>query len=258
MKPFRVAAVQLDLSKETVDVIQDMLHYLHAAKKKGVDIVCFPEDSLYAGPARNERMIRKLRQACKELNIWCIVVAHIRERVHTYNSALLINNEGKILGKHKKVHTCDWPNVRPGSSFEIHETPFCKIGIAICWDISSPPALHQMAKLGAEIVFCPLYWCYEDWSYDGQHEKREQRVLQALTLARAFDNLIYTVFCNAYDPGEKTLVSYSAIAEPHQILKQIYNRPGMIVADINLEYLRSLRENYHKIYNKRISRSQSL
>lgn len=252
MTKFRIASVQLNLIQSVSSIVKDIRRYIKTAKKKGVDIVCFPECSIDAGPKRNAQVISKIRQDCKENKIWCITGGHLRARKHVYNTSMLINNKGKISGLYRKVHLCDSPHIHAGTSFKIYNTPFCKIGIAICWDVSFPTAIYSMAKKGAKLVFCPMYWAYEEWEHKREHKKLEKKVLQSLILTRAYENLIYVVFSNAYDPEDKTVVSYSAIAEPNSIIKEIFDREGMIIADIDLDHLRKLRKNYHKEYNKRI------
>lgn len=61
-------------------------------------------------------------------------------------------------------------------------------------------------------------------------------------LARAYESLVYIVFCNPIDRNENRLTSYTAIAEPHKIIKEIFGKEGMIVADIDLKYLERIRE----------------
>ncbi|MBI4448353.1 carbon-nitrogen hydrolase family protein [Candidatus Woesearchaeota archaeon] len=253
MEKFRVAAVQLNLQQSLPSIVRDMKSYIRSAKKKNVNIICFPECSLIAGPKKNKEMLTRIRDYCKANEIWCIAGGHLKEGGYVYNTALLIDDAGNIRGKHKKVHICDSPNVSAGSSFEVYKTPFGKIGIAICWDVAFPTAMESMAKKGAKVVFCPMYWSYDPWAHRAKPKKFEKKILQSLILTRSFENLAYHIFCNAYDPKDRTVTAYSAIAEPHKILTEIFGKEGMIMADINLDYLNNLRQNYVKEYHKVVS-----
>lgn len=258
MNRFKVAAVQLNVKKKLDDVIKDMERYMTKARMDGVDIICFPECSLIASPSKNERLIKIIQKFCKNIGIWCITSGYLRAKKRIYNTAILINDKGEIHGKHKKVHVCDditpyiKRNIRAGSSFEIFDTPFCKMGIAICWDIAFPAALETMAKKGAKIVFVPMYWVYEEWAHRKNHKKHEKAIVESLLLTRAFENLMYVVFCAAYNPERKIVVSYSGIAEPHKIITSIYDKEGMISAEVDLEYIKNMRRRYLKEYHKRV------
>ena len=251
---FRVAAVQLDLSGSASNIFERIKKYMVLAKKNKVDIICFPEDTFYAGPKKNKLLIKKIGEECRKNGLSCVLTGHLREKKHVYNTAIIIDSHGNICGKHKKVRVCDSHNVKAGSDYEIIDTIFCKVGLAICWDISDSYAMNSLAKKGARIVFCPLYWCYDEWSHKKHHKKHEKKLLESLALVRAFENLIYIVFCNAYSKKEKSLVSYSVISGPHMIEKEIFDREGMIIGDIDLNYLDYLRRMYKKDYNTIISK----
>lgn len=250
---FKVAAAQIDFGTSAIQVRRTIRYYLQVAKRKGVEIVCFPECSLHEGPRKNILALKEIAAECKKQRIWCIVGGYLKERGKTYNSAVLINSAGRIVGKHKKVHLCDHYCISPGKNFKVFETPFCKIGVAICWDINNPETLHQMVKEGAKVIFCPMYWHYEDWSYDCWHKYYEKRLLESLLVVRAFENLSYVVFSNAYNEERKRLVPYSGIAEPQCIIKSIYDKPGMIIAEVDLNYLKRLRKKYAGKYRKIVS-----
>ncbi len=241
-KNFKVAAVQLNINKSVNSIIKDIKKYIQLARRRNVDIICFPEDSIFAGPEKNKKILSQIKECCKRYNIWCVITTNLKERKHYYNSGLIINDKGLVVGKHKKVHILgDSPRLTPGSRFDIYKTKFCKIGIAICWDISNPRAIYSMAKKGAKIIFCPMYWCYDEWAHRKNHKKFEKKILESLILARAYESLSYIVFCNSINKDDDRLTSYTAIAEPHRIIKEIFDKEGMIVAEIDLKYLAEMR-----------------
>ncbi|MEM4271871.1 MAG: carbon-nitrogen hydrolase family protein [Candidatus Pacearchaeota archaeon] len=243
---FKVAAVQLRIDQSDKEIIEDIERYIKKAKKKGAKIICFPEDTFYSGPKRNEMLLEQVKKSCKEHKIWAILAAHFKEKKYVYNEAILISDRGKKIGEHKKVHVYDSYHIHSGSRFDIFNTPFCQVGLAICWDISCPKSIQEMARKGAKIIFCPMYWCYENWSHKEKHEKLESALLRSLILTRAFENQVYFVFCNPYDKSEPTLVSHTMIAEPHRILAEIQHKPGIIFAEIDLDHLKRIRKAYLK------------
>ncbi len=247
----KIASVQLDLGAKPSLILQSIKKYLLKAKKKKVDIVCFPEDTLNEGPKKNELILKKISNECKLNNISCIVAGNIKESGKVYNTAIIIDSKGRISGKHKKVHICEEGyHVHAGATFEVFTLDSLQIGLAICWDVNHPETIHTLARKGAKIVFCPMYWNYGLWSHARKHLHYEKKILKSLVHTRAYENLIYVVFCNPYNPKHSTLTPYSAIAEPHKIIKEIFNKEGMIEAEIDLEYLERIREKYRNEYNK--------
>ena len=168
-----------------------------------------------------------------------------------YNMAVLINREGKIVGKYKKMHLMgDSPEVKAGKKTGVFETDFAKIGIAICWDLNFPSLFRRMKQRGVEIVFCPTYWKYEARAhhpivYNEKHKKRELATLKSLVMTRAFENLFFVVLCNpAKNENQKDLISYSAICTPHKILKDIKDKEGLIVEEIKINEIGQLEKLY--------------
>ena len=102
-----------------------------------------------------------------------------------------------------------------------------------------------MKEKNAEIVFCPSQWNYDVVSHKNFHKSREIKILKAMLLARAHENVFYIAICNPLIKA-KTQVSYSAIAEPHRILKELINKEGLITARTNMDKLKKFREYYHK------------
>ena len=246
----KIASVQIDLGNNSSLVFESIKEYLEKAKKKKIDLVCFPECTLKQGSKKNKIFLSRIAKECEQNKIACIIVGNLKENKKVFNTAVIINSKGKISGKHKKVYICDSRQVHAGTSFDVFSLGSLKIGLAICWDINDPNTVRTLAKKGAKVVFCPMYWNYELWSHSKNHLYYEKKILQSLILTRAYENLIYVVFCNPINPSRQTLTPYSAIAEPHKILKEIFNKEGMIDAEIDLEYIERIRNKYLKEYNK--------
>lgn len=219
--------------------------YIALAAKSGADIVCFPETCVHKTDflKLDNKLIKEIQKACKKNNIWAIITDTFAKNNANYKMSLLINRQGQIKGDYKKINLYDDTGAKPGNKIFTYQTDFAKIGIAICWDLAFPEIFSKMKKAGAEIVFCPSYWCYEDVAHEKDHKVRELALLKSLILSRAFENLFYLAYASPLSPRHG-LISYSAIASPHHILKDIKDKEGLIIAKIDLQKIKK----YHKVY----------
>ncbi len=221
--------------------------YIQKAKKLGADIVCFPESCIVKKGSLllNDRLILEIREECKKNSIWCIVTENVTTKTKkTYNTSLLIGRDGKIKGHYEKINLSGDTAIA-GNKIKVFKTDFGKIGITICWDLTFSSLFQEMKRMGAEIIFCPAQWNYETPSHEHSHKKRELEILRAMTLARAHENILFVALCNPIMPN-KTQVSYSAISDPHHILKELIDKEGIITAKIDLGEIQKFRKYYRK------------
>ncbi len=136
----------------------------------GPDIICLPE----AFPYYNVSQKKTVKEAAEPLPGWvvqrfaefaeknrCYVICplEIRDGDTFYNSAVLIDRQGKVAGAYHKIHpTVDEieSGVMPGPlEPPVFQTDFGTIGIQICFDVNWPDGWRRLRKAGAEIIFWP-------------------------------------------------------------------------------------------------------
>jgi N-carbamoylputrescine amidase len=146
------------------------------AAAKGAQIVCLPElfNAPYFCQEKNDKYFdlaeripgstsALLSEHARKHRV--IVVTSIFEKAELfYNTAVVIDAEGKLTGKYRKVHIPDDPAnhydeayyFAPGNlGFPAFETGVAKIGALICFDQWFPEAARLEAAAGAEILFYP-------------------------------------------------------------------------------------------------------
>jgi predicted amidohydrolase len=223
--------------------------YIHLAKKKKADIVCFPESCIYREKNLrfDDKYLKEIREECKKNKIWCIISEDVQIKKKTYNLAILINREGKIIGNYKKINPWDEKNISSGKKIRVFKTDFAKIGIVICWDLAFPELFRKMKKAGAEIVFCPAQWAYEYNLHRREPHKKEKEILKSITLTRAFENILFVALVNpirvTWDADDQ--ISYTAVASPTQIIKEIFHKEGLLTVKLNLNLLKKIEKIYH-------------
>ncbi|MBP5423248.1 MAG: carbon-nitrogen hydrolase [Paludibacteraceae bacterium] len=116
----------------------------------------------------------------KELGVVIVLSLFEKRAVGLYhNTAVVIEKDGSIAGKYRKMHIPDDPAYyekfyfTPGDlGFNPIETSVGKLGVLVCWDQWYPEAARLMALAGAEILIYPTAIGWE--STDTEEEKNRQ------------------------------------------------------------------------------------
>ena len=126
-----------------------------------------------------------LQALAAELGV--VLIASLFERMAAglyYNTAVVIDADGRYLGKYRKQHIPQDPYFEekfyftPGDlGYPVWQTRFGTIGVLICWDQWYPEAARLMALAGAEIIFYPtaIGWLADEKAEQGsaQHSAWE-------------------------------------------------------------------------------------
>lgn len=170
---------------------------------KGTDIIVLPET--WRGDQLVETLkgesIKELSRLAKKHNTYIISPIERKEGEHRYNTAILIDREGKVIGRYDKLYPY-WsefdlkPPVEPGiTGAPVFETDFGKIGMAICFDANFPEVWQALKDNGAEVVF---------WS--SAYSAGSQLQAYALLHHYYIVTSTYTKDCQVYDiTGERIL-----------------------------------------------------
>jgi beta-ureidopropionase len=159
-------------------MIEKHLKMIEKAAKEKVQVLCLQE--LFYGPyfcAEQDRKWYELTERIPDgpttklfqkvaAKHKMVIVLPIYEEVMTglyYNTAAVIDADGKYLGKYRKHHI---PQVAPGfwekfyftpgdGGYPVFETKYCRVGVYICYDRHFPEGARILGLNGAEVVFNP-------------------------------------------------------------------------------------------------------
>lgn len=146
------------------------------AAEKGANLVLLPE--LFLGPyfcqtqeaclmdlamEDNDCFIIKRMQALANEHSVVLPISFFERCGNVlYNSVVMIDADGSILGKYRKSHIPDGPGYQekfyftPGDTgFKVWKTRYGSVGVGICWDQWFPEAARSMALMGADIILYP-------------------------------------------------------------------------------------------------------
>ena len=115
-----------------------------------------------AHPWREHPCVTALAPLAAELGVVIPISIFEREGPHYFNSLVMVDADGSLLGVYRKSHIPDGPGYqekyyfRPGDTgFKVWDTRFGRIGVGICWDQWYPEAARAMALMGAEVLLYP-------------------------------------------------------------------------------------------------------
>jgi N-carbamoylputrescine amidase len=115
-----------------------------------------------AHPWREHPCVTALAPLAGELGVVLPISIFEREGPHYFNSLVMADADGALLGLYRKSHIPDGPGYqekyyfRPGDTgFRVWDTRFGRLGVGICWDQWFPEAARAMALMGAEALFYP-------------------------------------------------------------------------------------------------------
>jgi N-carbamoylputrescine amidase len=172
----KVALVQMKCGTHPEKNFSRALDFVGEAAKKGATIVCLPElfRSQYFCQTEDHKNFElaeeipgkstaELSGLAKKLGVAIVASLFEKRRAGVYhNTAAIIDADGKLLGKYRKMHIPDDPLYHekfyftPGDlGFQAWDTKRGKIGVCVCWDQWYPEAARLTVLRGAEIIFYP-------------------------------------------------------------------------------------------------------
>ena len=185
-----------------------------------------------------------------------------------HNTAVVIERDGTIAGKYRKMHIPDDPAYyekfyfTPGDlGFQPIQTSVGKLGVLVCWDQWYPEAARLMALQGAEILIYPTAIGYAN--YDTENEQQRQREAWITVMrGHAVANGLPVVAVNRVgyepDPSEQTggiqFWGSSFIAGPQGELlyRASDNEEESIVAEIDIKHSEDVRRWWPFLRDRRI------
>jgi predicted amidohydrolase len=241
---FRLALVQPLSHKPPDDVanVADALRHIEAAAEGGADLVAFPET--YPGPWRMPASFSPtglMVDAAKDFGVYVQfgTLEPIDDAKRTaYNVLMLANPGGTEPGKYRRTHPPGpwiytggpaWEfEYVAGDDFPVFDTPFARIGLAMCSEVYMPEVSRALALRGAECILLPA----------GIDKRRLWATWRNLIWARATENLAAVITTqNLFDPRERGL---AMVAMPEEVVFET-TASGMFLVDIDLERVRELR-----------------
>ena len=171
------------------------------------------------------------------------------ESTRCYNTSVLLGPNGDLLASYRKMHLFDvdlsedvhfleTTTTVPGDTPVVVETVLGRIGLSICYDLRFPQLYQRLRDDGAELIAVPSAFTMTTG----------QAHWHALLRARAIETQCFVVAPGQYghhdDAGLRNSYGHSIIVDPWgAVIGQSPDGPGLALAEIDLERMRSIRRS---------------
>ena len=273
MNSIKIALCQMNVVDNKEKNIEKAIQMIKESKNQGADLAVLPE--MFNCPYENEKFIeyaerlensqtlKEIAEIAKEENIH-VLAGSIPELERDdendtdsiYNTAVFFDNNGKQLGKHRKMHLFDIDvkgkiyfkesdTLSAGNDFTIINTDLARIGIGICYDIRFVELSRIMALNGAEILIFPgafnLTTGPAHW--------------ELLFRSRALDNQVYAIGVAPALDNNASYNSYghSIVVNPWgEVIEELDYGEELKIVEIDLDEIKRVREEIPVLKNRRV------
>lgn len=228
------------------------------------DFMVFPEGFMTHYPKGTDQQIilnsaqkidghfvKHMQKLALDNNLW--IVFGMREVTEestdkrNYNTTVMLNNKGEIVGTYRKTHLYDafgWKesaSIKQGDSlFTPVDTPFGRIGMFVCYEVRFPEVARDQTAKGADIIIMPTAWVKGDL---------KSLHFRTLITARAIEN---TVFLLACDQCGATYLGESVAVDPMGVPVACGNeREDLIPVFVNTDRISEVRKKLPSFKDRR-------
>lgn len=283
-KPLLLGLVQLNANPDDEDRWPRTEEAIRYAARRGAQLIVLPE--LFATSylavemdaarfALAEPVPGPTSQRCAALaaELGVVLVASVFEAAApglAFNTALVFDTDGTMLGRYRKEHIPDDPlyyekfYFTPGGEGDgntgVFDTAVGRIGVRICWDQWFPEAARISALRGAEVIVYPTAIGTIEAEGPEEHA-RQMDAWKTVQRGHAVANGVFVAACNRVgDEGPLSFWGQSFIAGPQgEVLAEASASPTeagaeVIVVPLERGRLREVREMWPFFRDRRIER----
>lgn len=248
-------------------VLQELHNGLYFCQTEDVNI--FDLGETIPGPSTEH-----FGALAKELNIVLVLSLFEKRTAGLYhNTAVVIERDGSIAGKYRKMHIPDDPAYyekfyfTPGDlGFEPIQTSVGRLGVLVCWDQWYPEAARLMALRGAEVLIYPTAIGWES-SDEKNEQTRQSDAWQLVQRGHAVANGLPVITVNRVgheeDPSGQTngiqFWGRSFVAGPQgELLLELGQSEEMTIVDVDLVRSERVRRWWPFLRDRRIDAFEGL
>lgn len=267
----QIATVQMVSSADFEQNLIDAKRLIIEAAEKGADLVVLPEYFAIMSIKETDKFpfVEKhgdgplqsmLTELARVYKVWIVAGSHpivSDEQQRPYGRCYVYNDLGETVTWYDKVHLfdvqvedsqgsyCESQYTKAGTEAVYFDSPWGKIGLAICYDIRFPELFRQLSEQGCNILIMPAAFTYKTGSVHWE----------VLIKARAIENLCYFVASaqgGKHQNGRETW-GHSCIVSPWgETIAELASDAGLVMAQLDLAKQTKLRKEFPVLAHKKL------
>jgi predicted amidohydrolase len=247
---FRAGLVQMRSGRSPQANLDAAAKLIGEAKSGGADYVLTPEmtnvmevsrQKLLAAiePEESDASLATFREIARRLSIY-LHIGSLAVKVTSEkaaNRSFLIDPRGEIVARYDKIHMFDVDlangesyresnNFRPGEIAAVHDLPWGRLGLTVCYDLRFPALYRALAEAGASFLAIPS-------AFTRQTGEAHWHVLNR---ARAIENgsFVLAAAQGGRHENNRETFGHSLVVDPWgRVIAEGGDEPGVVLADID-------------------------
>lgn len=241
------------------------------AVKAGARLVVLPENFALMGMREHDKVAAReaagqgpiqdfLAEQARRHKIWLVggtVPLSTDDPNKVRAACLLYDDQGRLVARYDKIHLFDVElqeshekyveseTIEPGSEVVVVDTPFGRLGLAVCYDLRFPELFRRMTRENVDIITLPSAFT----AITGKAH------WEALVRARAIENLCYIIASaqGGYHANGRETYGHSMIVDPWGlVLDQLPRGSGVVTAEIDPERQAGIRSSFPVLAHRKI------
>jgi nitrilase len=270
-KNSRVAAIQMATSPNVSANLLEAERLISEAADAGAGLVVLPENFAFMGEQDQEMLTlcedpndgplqSFLSQMAKRYGVWLVggtIPLRASKGGKVRAACLVFDDQGVQVARYDKIHLFDVHlvetderyvesnTIEPGSETVVVDTPFGRLGVAVCYDLRFPEIFRQLLEKGAEIFVVPSAFT----AITGKAH------WETLVRSRAIENLAFVVAAaqGGYHINGRETHGHSMIVDPWgMVLAQVPRGTGHVCVDLDTDYQKTIRRTFPTIDHRRL------
>ena len=267
-----VAVVQLTSTDDLPANLKATRERVAEAVARGAELVALPENFAYlrregltfpCAQGLDGEIVGSLRELAARHGVWILggtFPEAVPGETRVHNTSVMVSPSGGVEGVYRKIHLFDVDltasgggrftesdSVAPGEEVVAVQTPFGGVGMSVCYDLRFPELYRAMADRGVRFFAVPSAFARET----GKDH------WEVLLRARAIENQAFVLApaqCGRHS-GDRSSHGRSMIVDPWGlVLAQAGDRPGVALAECDIEALERTRESLPALQHRRLGR----
>lgn len=267
----KIAAVQMASGPNVGANLLEAERLIVEAADAGAGLVVLPENFAFMGAAEKDKCTLReksgegpmqdfLSQISQRLGIWLVggtIPLEANDPNKIRAACLVYDDQGKQVARYDKIHLFDVhlvetderyiesETIEPSDQAVVIDTPFGRLGVAICYDLRFPEMFRRLLDEGMETLVLPA-------AFTALTGKAHWDIL---VRARAIENLCYLVAAaqGGFHINGRETYGHSMIVDPWgNVLAELPTGAGIVTAPQDLEHLATTRRNFPALDHRQL------